>query len=70
VAKTQYPRIQVVNSPPEGCGDEYPWKGGELVLLLGEIQNMKGHVVLATKDGKIHWGWHLENFREPEDHEL
>jgi len=62
-------RIQITDVP-EGYDGQYPWNNGEKVLLLGEIQNMPGHVAVATKDGKVHWGYHPENFRDPTQEEL
>lgn len=44
-----------------------PIKKGEIVLYLGEIPNMKGHIVFGHK-GKIYWGYHPERFiKIPED---
>jgi hypothetical protein len=34
-------------------------------IFLGEIPNLKGHVVIAGYDsGKIYAGWHIDRFRE------
>jgi hypothetical protein len=41
----------------------YPWKKGDCLLYLGEIVNMPGHCIVSTNDGKIHWGFHTDNFR-------
>jgi len=49
---------------PQGYEDHYPFKNGDTVLMLGEIEQMPGHVVVATKDGKTHFGYHVENFRK------
>lgn len=49
---------------------EYSIKRGEAVLFLGEIENMPGHVAVVTRDGKVLWGYHEENFREPTEEEL
>ena len=49
---------------------DLPWEKGDPVLCLGEIENMPGHLAVATKDGKVHWGWHPDNFREPTGDEL
>ena len=49
--------------PPKGYENQYPWKEGDAVLFLGEIQNMPGHVAVVTRDGKVHWGYHPESFR-------
>jgi len=44
---------------------DYPWEEDEAVLLLGEIENMPGHVAVATKDGKVYWGFDADSFGEP-----
>lgn len=44
--------------------DEYiDIKNGDTVLLLGEITNMPGHVVLVKSDDTIGWGYHKESFK-------
>lgn len=49
----------------------FPFHDGETVLFLGEIPNMPGHCAVVTwKDGKVHWGYHTEDFREPTEAEL
>lgn len=46
--------------------DEF--KEGDVCLYLGEIPNMLAHVAVATRDGKVKWGYHEDNFRViPED---
>jgi len=49
---------------------DYPWEENEAVLLLGGIENMPGHVAVATKDGKVHWGFDADSFREPTEDEI
>ena len=51
-----------VDTIPEGFEDQYPWKAGDIVLILGEVKHMPGHCVVATKDGKVHFGYHTQNF--------
>jgi len=63
-------RIMVVNLPEQHKDHPYPFKDGECVLLLGEIENMPGHVAIATRDGKVHFGYHDDNFREPTEDEI
>lgn len=48
----------------------YPWEVGELVLFLGEIENMPGHGVFHTNKAGLKWGYHIDNFREPTQDEL
>jgi hypothetical protein len=47
---------------PKGYENEYPFKNGDIVFVFGEIQHMPEHCVLATKDGKVLWGYHTEDF--------
>ena len=62
-------RVKIVDLP-KGYKDRYPFKDGDAVCFLGELENMPGHVVVVTKDGKVHWGFHDENFLEPTEEEL
>lgn len=41
----------------------YLFKNGKRVLLLGEISNMPGHVVLVDNENQVFWGYHLSDFR-------
>ena len=49
--------------------DKYPFKPDGKYIFLGEIPNMPGHcVVVDHQTGRIHSGYHVENFVEiPED---
>jgi hypothetical protein len=57
---------------PQGQCDEhkYPFNSGDTVLVFGDIAMMAGHCVLATKDGKIHFGWHTDYFRPLTEEEI
>jgi hypothetical protein len=44
--------------------DTYPWLKGENLLYLGEIENMKGHGIFVRNDGKVHYGYHIDDFIE------
>jgi hypothetical protein len=57
LAKVQFPAVYVEYAP------EYPFKEGDVVLLLGEIENMPGHLVVALMDGRVLFGFHPELFR-------
>ena len=52
-------------------GDEeyYPFKKKGVYIYFGEIPNMKGHIIVMDhSNGKLHSGYHPENFEEiPED---
>jgi hypothetical protein len=49
---------------PPDAPVEYPFKNGDTVLMLGEIEQMPGHVAVALKDGRVIFGYHAENFRK------
>jgi len=63
-------KVMIVCDIPEGYEDKYPFKNGDAVLFHGEIENMPGHVAVVTRDGKTHFGYHDDNFREPTEEEL
>lgn len=42
----------------------YPFEEGDVVLYLGEVENMPSHVIVATKKPPfVTWGYHFELFR-------
>jgi hypothetical protein len=41
---------------------QYPFTREDVLLFLREVQQMPGHCVVATKDGRVIWGYHTENF--------
>ena len=45
-------------------------KKGEVVLFLGEIPNMKGHIVIIDNKGHIWWGYAPDSFRYPKYNEV
>ncbi len=48
-----------------GYGDDkLAFRDGETVLMLGEIEQMPGHVAVVKRDGRVMWGYHAENFRK------
>jgi hypothetical protein len=46
-----------------GMRTTYPYKVGDHVLLIG-IENMPGHCAVVTRDGRIVWGYHSQDFRK------
>jgi hypothetical protein len=50
-------RMVVCREQPKGS----PFQLGDVVLYIGEVQNMSGHVAFAHK-GQILWGYHDDNF--------
>lgn len=48
---------------PKEHADKYDFKIGQQFVYLGEIPNMPGHCVVAdVETGRIHSGYHVENF--------
>jgi SOS-response transcriptional repressor LexA len=47
----------------------YPFKDGDTVVVLGEIDQMPGHAVIALNDGRVLFGWDIEYFRKLTDEE-
>jgi hypothetical protein len=41
---------------------EYPFTRKDSLLFFGGVQQMPGHCVVATKDGRVIWGYHTEDF--------
>jgi hypothetical protein len=68
LTQPKLPRLVVVDCPddPHYCC----WKNGEILLLLAEIQNLRNHYVVVSRDGKVHYGYHNDFFREPTQDEL
>jgi hypothetical protein len=60
-------KVVIAVVPKKG---DYPWSDGDSMLLLGEIENMPGHVVVVDKQGKVWWGYHAESFRSPKHDEI
>jgi len=47
---------------------QHPFHEGDVVLYLGEVKNMAGHIAFVGQDGKTYWGYHFDNLRViPED---
>ena len=51
-------------------GSNYPFEHNEIVLFLGEIIQMEGHCIVVKGNGKIYWGYHTDNFVEPDEDEI
>lgn len=56
------PYLAKVTRLPRGY--HYPFKTGDIVLVLGEIEQMPGHMVIALPSGQVIHGYHPENFRK------
>ena len=52
------------NLPPEEERPNNPFEDGMIVLVLGEVDQMKNHVAVVTPNGKTHFGWGIEYFRK------
>ena len=66
--KIKLPRIMIADLPV-GYENSYPWKNGDSVLVLSEIQNMKHHYVVVF-NYKTYVGYHIDSFRERTEDEL
>jgi hypothetical protein len=61
----------VIFVPPKGYeGHGYPFKSGESLLFLSEIVQMPGHCAVVNRSGRVYWGYHTDNFREPLEEEI
>lgn len=68
--KVKLYKFDTTDIPPE-YRDLYPFTNGEVVVMLGEIEGMDGHCVVASKEtGLIHVGYHTDNFTEIPEEEL
>lgn len=54
-------KLCVVEDLPDNA--IYPFRNGDRMLFMGEIEQMPGHCVVATSSGKVIWGYHSEHFR-------
>ncbi len=48
----------------------YPFQPNEVVVFLGEIKQMPGHCIVAKKDGRVIWGYDVDNFRKVKKDEV
>jgi len=48
----------------------FPFKKNEILLFLGEIIQMPGHCIIVNTKGCVHWGYHTNNFEEPNEDEI
>ena len=53
-----------------GYEDKMIFHDGDLVLMLGEIEHMSGHVAVVTRDGLVRWSYHTENFQKLTEDEV
>jgi hypothetical protein len=58
------------DSVPKEYHHQYPFSPKDTLLFLGEMPQMPGHCVVATKEGKVLWGYHTDNFIELTEDEL
>jgi len=45
-------------------------KKDDIVFYIGEISNMRGHIAVADREGKVWFGYHPENFRRMKEDEI
>ena len=41
---------------------QFPLRDGDTVFVFGEIENMPHHCVVADEQGKVHFGYHTQDF--------
>ena len=58
IALKRFSLCRVANLPEA----VYPFHNGDVVLMLGEIEHMPGHVAIALRDGRVVFGYHAEHF--------
>lgn len=58
------PYLAQVECIPDAFSFKYLFKNGDTVVVLGEIEQMPGHVVIALKNGQVLSGYHTEWFRK------
>ena len=57
--------VKFVLSPTERkIADQFTFKEGQHFLFLGEIPGMSGHCAVVDRKGKVHWAYHIENFKK------
>jgi hypothetical protein len=57
------PNTLVKFDVPKDWEEGYPFKNGETLLYLGDIEQMSGHCAVVNKEGRVFWGYHTDNFR-------
>ena len=57
------PYLAKVEGIPDSHAPLYPFKNGDRVAVLGEIEQMPGHAIVAY-DGKVIVRFHIDNFRK------
>ncbi len=63
VSKMKAPYLAMVEFESPIPLESYPFDKGEVVLILGEIEQMPGHCAVVSK-GVVHVGYHNGNFRK------
>ena len=69
-AKMSVVRFSLEEWQIEKYADQYPFKVGDHLLFLGEIEGMPGHCAVVNKNGQTFWGYHMENFVQLTEEEL
>ena len=49
---------------------KYPFAHGEVLLFLGQVRPMAGHLVVVNRAGQTFWGYHEEHFVKVPPREL
>lgn len=61
-AKMYLAKVVDLEDEIEHYPDQYPFHEGDTVIVLGEVEQMPDHVVIALKDGRVLFGYHVWNF--------
>lgn len=47
---------------PREAVERYPFTLTEVYVFIGEIPGMPGHGIIAERNGRMHTGYHVDNF--------
>ena len=70
LVKVKLPKSVQNHAESRTMNTGYPFKNGEMLLWLGGIPQMPGHCVVVNKNGKVLWGYHTDNFVEPDEDDI
>lgn len=63
-------KLKLVKYTPIQDNPYFPYKPGSHFVLLGEVENAPGHIVLADKNGTVLWMYHDSDFTELTEDEI
>jgi hypothetical protein len=70
--KCKFKKFQLVQFKlPKGCQpSDFPFLDDSILLFLGEIVQMPGHCAVVGPKGQVYWGYHTDNFVEPDEDKI